>query len=112
MKNLLEHDVANTSSPLKIAFERDRTELKTSEYGCEYPLFCPEVQQETWFWFAVRWHRQEAEDARCSGACLPNALPSRVRSLLRGLCDARRQARSSALLRTLRLRFPPSVDPP
>ena len=60
MRNLLERDVVNTSSPLECALEHGRTELRDERIRTRGLLLCPEVRQRTWFWFAVGWQRQEA----------------------------------------------------
>ena len=54
MNNLLEHDAANTPSPLECALEHGRTELQDERIRMRGTLLCPEIGQRTWFWFAVQ----------------------------------------------------------
>ena len=60
----------------------------------------------------TEWHRQEAGTALFL-KCVSQFHSSLARSLLRGLCDALRQARSSAsAAQPYGLRFPSAMDPP
>jgi hypothetical protein len=112
MRSLLEHDAANTSFPLGCALEHGRTELRDERMRMRGPHLCPEVSQRIWFWFAVGGHRQEAEDVRCPGACLPNAIPSMF-----GHCFGAYATPGGRLVLLLcyapsGLRFPSATDPP
>lgn len=112
MRSLLEHDVANTPLALGRALEHGRTELEDERIRMRMPHLCPEVRQRTWFWFAVGWRHQEAEDARRSGACLPKAIPSMF-----GHCFGAYATPGGRLALLLcyapsGLRFPSSTDPP
>jgi hypothetical protein len=116
MKSLLGHGVTIGISSLLCALEHDRAEQPTSESGCEMRLFVLRSGNEEcgsglpvialmaspgsvkFAWF------------RCES---PRINSSLARSLLRGHCDARRQARSSASSSTpYGLRFPSTMDPP
>ncbi len=102
MRSLFEHDVANTPSPLECALEHGRTERKTSECGREGRTFARRSGREHGSGLPLE------GIVRKRGCALfwrvsPQSHSVHVRSLLRGLCDARRQARSPALLRTLRV---------
>ena len=106
MTSLLGHGGTNGTSPLLCAYERGRAELQDERYRVRDAVPC----------IAVSVPRSD-DEKRGSGlpVIAPMASPGSVefasfrcesprinsslaRSLLRGLCDARRQARSSALL--------------
>jgi hypothetical protein len=102
MRNLLERDVTICPHIWDVLLNMTTPNFKTSECRCKCRTFARRSGRE-----------------RCSGLRLDGVVRKRVcalfwrvspqchsvhvRSLLRGLCDARRQARSSALLRTLRV---------
>ncbi len=101
MNSLLRQGEANGISPLWCALERGRAEQQTCDTGCEMRLFVqgpggeecgsglpviepmasPGSGEFAWF--------------KCESPWINSSL---ARSLLRGHCDALRQARSSALL--------------
>jgi hypothetical protein len=112
MQSLLGHGEANGITPLLCALERDHAEWKTRDTGREMRLF---VQRSD----------ARSGDLVCRGMASPGSGNSLVlqcvsqfhsslaRSLLRGLCDALRQARSSAsAAHPYGLRFPSAMDPP
>jgi hypothetical protein len=117
MQSFLGHGEANGITPLLCALERDHAEWKTRDalYGMPLPLLCFGSRgqaREGWIWFAGEWHRQEMEIALFL-KCVSQFHSSLARSLLRGLCDALRQARSSASISSpCGLRFPSATDPP
>ena len=113
MKSLPGHGEANEFSFILCALERGRAEQKTRDTGCEMrPLSVRSGCAECASGFAGDRHQQEAEEALFFSVS-PRCHSSLARSLLRGLCDAQRQARSSAsAAQPCGLRFPSAMDPP
>ena len=130
MTSLLGHGKANAISPLLCALGHGRAEQQTSDTGCEMRLFIQTSGDEKCgsglpvIGFMASPGSGEFARFRCESLQFNSSL---ARSLLRGLCDARRQARSSALLpphhatiacrgpriiAPCGLRFPSSMDPP
>ena len=102
MKDLLEHDVASTPQLWRVLLSIAAPNFITSESGREMRLFVRRSGRESGSGLPLD------SVVRKQGCALfwrvsPRCHSVHVRSLLRGLCDARRQARSSALLRTLRV---------
>jgi hypothetical protein len=96
------------------ALERDRTELQDERIQVRDAALCQEARRQgMWTWFCRSKRSpgsQEFARFRCES---PQINFSLARSLLRGLCDARRQARSSASISSsCGLRFPSAIDPP
>ena len=112
MKSLLGHGEVNEISPILCALERDHAERKTCDAGCEMQFFVPRSDSEK-----VDLVCREMASPRSGRSIVLQRVSqfhsSLARSLLRGLCDARRQARSSAsAARPYGLRFPSAMDPP
>lgn len=112
MKSLFERDVVNTSSPLECALEHGRTELQDERIRMRGPLLCPRSGRECGSGMPLKWHRQGAKDARCSGTCLPTAIPSMF-----GHCFGAYATPGGKLALLLcyapsGLRFPSATDPP
>ena len=115
MTSLLGHGGTNGISPLLCAYERGRAELQDERYRVrDTVLYCSGRGQTTRNGSGLP---VAHGIARKRGVCIVLMRVSQfhsslARSLLRGLCDARRQARSSALLLARGLRFPSAMDPP
>ena len=93
--DLLGLNATNKPSCGRCAFERDRAEQKTSEYGCDMRLFAGGLDGESKSGlpaYVIGGKRMSSLFSRVS----PTTNPAFTRSLLRGQTDARRQARSSA----------------
>src|SRR4051812_5895472 len=102
MRNLLERDVTICPGLWHVLLSMTAPNFKTSECGCKCRTFPKRSGRERGSgspWDGIVRKRVCALFWRVS----PKFHSVHVRSLLRGLCDARRQARSSALLRTLRV---------
>ena len=116
MQHLLGHGVTIGISPSLCALEHGRAEQQTRDTGCEMRLFVPRSSSvECGSGLPVIAPMAspgslEFASFRCESPWINSSL---ARSLLRGLCDARRQARSSASSSTpYGLRFPSAMDPP
>ena len=93
--DLLGLSATNKPSYGRCAFERDRAQLKTREYGCDMRLFAGGMDRESESGLpvgSIGGKRMSSLFSRVS----PTTNPAVTRSLLRGQTDARRQACSSA----------------
>jgi len=112
MQSLLGHDEANGITPLLCALERDYAEWKTCDAGCEMRFFVPRSDGEK-VDLVCRGMASPGSGNSIVLQCVSQFHSSLARSLLRGLCDALRQARSSASIASpCGLRFPSAMDPP
>jgi len=103
MNSLLEHGVEDRITPILCAFERGRTEREDSDCGCKMRLFAPRSGEERGSGMPVDGIAGSREIAlRCES---PRFNSSPTRSLLRGQCDARQQARSSAFTVSIEILF-------
>ena len=93
--DLLGLSATNKPSCGRCAFERDRAEQRTREYGCDMRLFagCLDGESESGLPVgSIGGNQMSSLFSRVS----PTTNPAVTRSLLRGQTDARRRARSSA----------------
>ena len=112
MKSLLGHGEANEITPLLCALERDHAEWKTHGAVCEMRFFVPRSDSEK-VDLVCREMASPRSGRSIALQCVSQFHSSLARSLLRGLCDALRQARSSASISSpYGLRLPSSMDPP
>src|SRR6266568_938057 len=62
MKSLLEHDAANTPSPLERVLEHGRTEHRRANTDARGRCFAQRSGRECRSGLPLKWHRQEAKD--------------------------------------------------
>lgn len=111
MRSLLEHDVADTPSPWNVLLSMAALNGRRANADARAALL-PGGQAENMV-LICRWRASlGSEDARCSGACLPSAIPSMF-----GHCFGAYATPGGKLALLLcyapsGLRFPSATDPP
>ena len=116
MESLIGLDRTSGISPVPCALDRGRADHETRDTGCEMRLFapgsgCAECESDLPADGIAR-KRRDCFVRICVSGCNSSLAPS----LLRGFCDARRQARSSASAspphRRKNVRRGPRIAPP